>query len=86
MHEDTQAEEDGHEEQGDGGVDGHAFLHGPPDQVEVGSRAALSSAMDNGMAHQWQVLGHEKNQKQALCTNWQKEIKEVQKQQHLVEV
>lgn len=38
MHEDTRAEEDGHEGQGDGGVDGHVLLHGPPDQAEVGSR------------------------------------------------
>lgn len=45
--EDTQAEEGGHEEQGDGDVDGHAILHGSPDQAEVGSRAVIRSAMDN---------------------------------------
>lgn len=49
--EDTQAEEDGHEEQGDGDVDGHALLHGPPDQAEVGSRAAISSAVDNWLTN-----------------------------------
>lgn len=84
IHEETWAEEDDHEGQGDEGVDGHPLLHGPPDQAEVGSRAAISSAVDNGLAHQWQVLVHEKEQKHTLCANLQEEVKEVQKQKHLL--
>lgn len=86
MREDIRAEEDGHGRQGDGGVDGHALPHGPPDQAEVGSRAGISSAVDNGLAHQWQVLVHEKNQKQpktSTACHAAGGNKGVQKQKHL---
>lgn len=84
IHEETEAEQDDHEGQGDEGVDGHPLLHGSPDQAEIGSMAAISSAVDNGLAHQWQVLVHEKEQKHTLRANLQKEVKEVQKQKHLL--
>lgn len=84
VYEETWAEEDDHEGQGDESVDGHSLLHRTPDQADIGPWATVRAAVNDGLAHQGQVLEHEKERKHALCTNLQEEVKKVQKQKHLL--